>query len=739
MAENADQILHFHEYFKVIRNRLWVIFTIFSLTVLSGWYVTEQVLPKIYTASAQIQIKPRGVLSVQGLGGGATEKGFDQTNFQAEFEIMQSPDVLLPIINDLQLDKEWARRVYKSKMEKLPPLDALSYMGGILKLDFKRGTDIIVISVSSEVPKEAANIANALADRYKTMREVEENQRSNRGTVSLQDQIVQQQKVVDEKKADVEALRQSLGQSGVELGTITGTSDRLEQDLDARKRDLLQAKQDYDARRVLLDSVINLPDDELITTLTALGREEGDVASLRGEVFRMESDIDNLLKDGFDENHPRVQSLRAEMERKHKQITDLIAGIRRGLKVDTDMSKSRVDLLQKEVDALTVKVRENATSGLVPFREAQRVAEQQQGLLDALTVRLKQVMADSQLQESPVRIISHADPPEYPSKPDKRLIMTVSVLAGLFVGIVVAFLIEYLDTSVKTMADAELLLGLPVLTVIPNKGGPMPLVHDSGRLPHAEGYRILRAKLDLKVQNGIGPSLSMLSGGPGEGKSTTIYNLAVVCAQAGQSVILVDCDLRRPTLHDLLGVSNELGLSNYLRGEGDAIEFIQQTALPKLQVLTAGNMPMSEIGVLAGDKIRYMLDDLKQRYDLVLIDSPPVLGISDGSIIAREVDYVILVIQHRRYPREISLRAKRAIEEVHGNCVGMVLNCVAVKSDDSYYYYSSYGDYYKKADRPKKRKSDAKAKALASVKTNGKNGKHAGTSSRKTDLDSEEF
>ena len=188
----------------------------------------------------------------------------------------------------------------------------------------------------------------------------------------------------------------------------------------------------------------------------------------------------------------------------------------------------------------------------------------------------------------------------------------------------------------------------------------------------------------------------MLSGGPGEGKSTTNYNLAIVCAQAGQSVILVDCDLRRPTLHDLLDVSNDRGVSNYLRGEGDCLDYIQQTSLPKLHVLTAGETPIAEIGNFSGDKIRQMLDELKQRYDLVLIDAPPVLGISDGSIIAREVDYVILVIQHRRYPREISLRAKRAIEEVHGNCVGMVLNAVAVKSDDSYYYYSSYGSYYQK-------------------------------------------
>jgi succinoglycan biosynthesis transport protein ExoP len=403
--------------------------------------------------------------------------------------------------------------------------------------------------------------------------------------------------------------------------------------------------------------------------------------------------------------------------------------LRRAMQVDTDMAKSRVVLLTKEVDDMTVKLREDQTNALVPFRDAERQLDQQQSLLDALTVRLKQVIADSQLQESPVRIISLAVPPEYPSKPNKSLNMAVSILAGLFVGVGVAFLIEYLDTSVKTMADAETLLGLPVLTVIPNKGGPMPLIQDAGRLPHAEGYRILRAKLDLKVQNGVGPSLTMLSGGPGEGKSTTIYNLAIVCAQAGQSVILVDCDLRRPTLHELFGASNERGLSNFLRGEGEAVEFVQRTAIPKLQVLTAGNMPMSEIGVLAGDKIRILLDDLKQRYDLVLIDAPPVLGISDGSIIAREVDYVILVIQHRRYPREISLRAKRAIEEVHGNCVGMVLNCVAVKSDDSYYYYSSYGNYYKKKpERSKKRKEAVKA-----------NGKPAPAATRKADLESEEF
>jgi succinoglycan biosynthesis transport protein ExoP len=731
MADNSDQILHFHEYFKIIRNRLWVIFTIFSLTVLSGYYVTNYVLPKVYQTSAEIQINAARTMDVAGVGSNATDKIIDSNTFQSEFEIMQSPDVLKPIITDLGLDKIWAKRVYKSTLEQLPMQDALGYMNGILHLDYKRGTNIIEITVSGEVPKECADIANAVADRYKAKRDIEEDQRSTRGTDSLREQISEQKKVVDDDRTKVEAMRQDLFNKHIEVPNGTGTTvtERLESDLDSRKHDLLAAKEDYDARKVLMNNVINLPDDQFLSTLSGLGRQQADIANLHSDVLRMQTDIDNLLKDGFDENHPRIISLRAELDGKQKQIAELIAGLRRAMNVDTDMAQSRVGLLQAEVDELSKKVTEDTTNALVPFAEAQRVLGEQQSLLEALNVRLQQDVADVRLEQSAVRIISQAEPPEYPSKPKKSLNYAISVVAGLFVGIGVAFLIEYLDTSVKTMADAETLLGLPVLTVIPNKGGPMPLIQDAGRLPHAEGYRILRAKLDLKVQNGIGPSLTMLSGGPGEGKSTTIYNLAVVCAQAGQSVILVDCDLRRPTLHELVAVSNERGLSNYLRGEGEAAAFVQRTAVPKLQVLTAGNMPMSDIGVLAGDKIRHMLDDLKQRYDLVLIDAPPVLGISDGSIIAREVDYVILVIQHRRYPREISLRAKRAIEEVHGNCVGMVLNCVAVKSDDSYYYYSSYGNYYKKkSDRSKKQKDPTAT-----------NGKPVAATVRKTNLDSEEF
>ena len=276
-----------------------------------------------------------------------------------------------------------------------------------------------------------------------------------------------------------------------------------------------------------------------------------------------------------------------------------------------------------------------------------------------------------------------------------------------------AFFIEYLDTSVKTMDDVEKFLGLPVLSVIPD--GVAPLIQEGPDSPHAEGYRILRAKIDLSPTSGAGNALSILSGGPGEGKSTTLFNLAYVAAQAGQSVLLVDCDLRRPVLHAVAGLSNDSGMADVFLGHREAYQYIQPTPVPNLHLIAAGDMPSTEMGSFSGARLREILADLKLRYDLVLIDGPPVLGISDGSVIAHEVDACLLVIQHRRYPRDISLRAKRAIEEVKGTLLGVVLNAVTIRSDEAYYYYSSYGSYYNSASAKRKDRSPGKPKSGAAV------------------------
>ncbi len=701
--------LHFNEYFRIIRNRLWVIFTIFALTLVTGIYVTEQVLPRAYTATAQIKIQNAQTTMAPTLGSDQSfERPIDSQEFQTEYERINSPAVLDPVITELGLDKVWAKRVYKSTTDKLPMQDARSYMKSVLAVNFHHGTSLVEVAARSEVPAEAAAIANGVVESYKRLRDGEQSGRSSTGADTLREQIADQQKVVDQDKATRDKLRDGLRDKGIVLNQGTEEDGSLEntrqQELTSRQHDLLDAQQEADHRRVLYESTKDLPDAEFVATLEGMQQAPANLTSLQTDILNQESTIKNLLQQGFGSDAQRVLAVQAQLAQERTQYATLIAGARRALMIASLMADAGVKDLQQKVNDLETQVARDQTGAIGPFVDADREYKRQQTLLDTLNIRLKETLSGAPLLESPVKIISSADVPDFPSSPNVNLNIALSAGAGLFCGIIVAFLIEYLDTSVKTMADAEQLLGLPVLTIIPNKGGPMPLTQQTARLPHAEGYRILRAKLNLRVQNGLGPCVTMLSGGPGEGKSTTIYNLAIVCAQAGQSVILVDCDLRRPTLHDLLDVPNDKGVSSFLRGEGDCLEFIQQTSLPKLHVLTAGETPIAEIGNFSADKIRQMMDELKQRYDLVLIDSPPVLGISDGSVIAREVDYVILVVQHRRYPREISLRAKRAVEEVHGNCVGMVLNAVAVKSDDSYYYYSSYGSYYQKDGTKKRRR-----------------------------------
>jgi succinoglycan biosynthesis transport protein ExoP len=717
---HSENTLHFSEYFRIIRNRLWVIFTIFALTLLTGIFVTVQVLPKSYTSTAEIRIQGAAnptvsTIDTPGLIG---ERDITPYEFETQYERIMSPTVLEPVITNLGLDKIWALRYSHSTFDKLPMQDSLGYMAKALSVTFKHGSNLVEIAARSEDPKEAMKIANEVVKSYKGIRDAEQQERSTTGTQTLQQQIAEQEQIVADKKAFREKKRDELAKQGIIVppteSVDAGFTTSITTELTARQRDLLEAQQDADKRAVLYDKTKSLSDDEFISTLEGMNRASSNLSALQNDVLTSQSTIENLKKAGFGVDNLHIQSVQAELDQQRAELASLVVGARSALQIDAEMADSSVKRLQGIVDELEKRNAATQTSALVPFFDADHDFQKAQALLDTLNVKLRENQSDLPLLESAVKIISPAEEPDAPSSPNVNVNIAISAFAGLFCGIVVAFLIEYLDTSVKTMADAEQLLGLPVLTVIPNKGGPMPLTQQAARLPHAEGYRILRAKLNLKVQNGLGPSVTMLSGGPSEGKSTTIYNLAMVCAQAGQSVILVDCDLRRPTLHDLLDVPNDVGVSNYLRGEGDSLEFIQQTALPKLHVLTAGETPMSDIGNLSGDKIRSMLDELKQRYDLVLIDAPPVLGISDGSIIAREADYVILVIQHRRYPGEISLRAKRAIEEVHGNCVGMVLNAVAVQSDDSYYYYSNYGNYYQK-DAKKRRKK----KVSGAVNGNG--------------------
>jgi capsular exopolysaccharide synthesis family protein len=390
-----------------------------------------------------------------------------------------------------------------------------------------------------------------------------------------------------------------------------------------------------------------------------------------------------------------------------QQIENRLQGILDGLKVNLDSKRSHLDRLTQGVwYAKSNDIRQAILRR--PYVVKKRDLDDWQFLRSRLYARIMQEKVDAALPRGGiVEIIDPAEPDFRPVKPNKVLNIVLGVIVGLSIGIGLAFFIEYLDTSVKTIDDVERALQAPVLGVIPQNVGY--LISEGPDSPHAEAYRVLRTNILFSLKDPKLNTITVVSGGAGEGKSTTIFNLSTVFAQNGSRVLVVDSDLRRPSLHKILKVSNSIGLTNYLLKQSTLEEVIQTTPLATLDFLPSGKLPSSSMGVLSSAQMKELIRDLKRRYDYVFFDSPPIMGVSDASILSSEVDSVLQVIQYRRYPQPMTIRAKQMIEKVGGNLLGIVLNNINMASDENYYYYSGYYyDYYSKneesnTDKPSER------------------------------------
>jgi len=677
--------IHFLDYWRVVRNRFPIILTVFMLAVITAYVITVYFLTPLYSSAGRMEV------SKQSLDGELFDQAdvlFDAQTFGAEIQTIQSEIMLKPLVQKLKLDEIFAREAGSNTAY---PLDvAAARLNSMLNVQVVPSTNVLRVSAVSEDPELAATVANAAMENYVKMRLEEEKARSARADESVNKQIEMQRLKYEAAKKKVEDMRHEK-----ELDIKTQGVQMMEVEWDRLSGQLESAKQGLSATKIRLSRMLPMSEEEFIHVFISDGTASSkNLDRIRSKQLGLETSIKHLVNEGVDVEHPRVQAMVAELDEVNTQITNLISGYKKSMQIQLEIAQENVNRLQSEVDVLSDKVRQSITQDIKPFQEAISDMNKERSMLTMLEMKMKQKAVDEAIINEPVKIIDYARPATAPFYPKTNVNLIVAGGLGLALGISLAFFIEYLDTSVKTMDDVEKFLELPVLAVIPD--GVAPLIEEGPDSPNAEGYRILRAKIDLSPRSGTGNTLTMLSGGPGEGKSTTVFNLAYVSAQAGQSDLLVDADMRRPTMHDLLGFDNSYGLADVFLGRGEAYQYIRATNVPNLHFISAGDMPMVEMGSFSGMKLREILSDLKLRYDLVLVDSPPVLGISEGSVIAHEVDACILVIQHRRYPRDISLRAKRAIEEVKGNLIGVVLNAVAIQSDEAYYYYSSYGNYYYK-------------------------------------------
>jgi capsular exopolysaccharide synthesis family protein len=433
------------------------------------------------------------------------------------------------------------------------------------------------------------------------------------------------------------------------------------------------------------------------------------------ELSQAQTALAGLRKDYGPEN-PEVIKTSAIVDNLTGQVDARIDGTLVGLQSRVDADKAALDKLTESVEsARTTDVEKVAKSR--PYYDAKQKLQELEAFAKALNIKIASTTVELELPKTTmVEITDRADPTTLkPVKPNRPLNIALGIIFGLIVGVGLAFFIEYLDTSVKTIDDVERALQAPVLGVIPQNVGR--LIDEGAESPHAEAYRVLRTNLLFSRKDEKLNTIAIVSAGAGEGKSTTIFNLATVFAQNGQRVVVVDSDLRRPSLHKFLRVSNSIGLTNYLLKQNTLEEVIQTTNVPTLDFMASGKLPSSSMGILSSAAMKGLISELKQRYDFVFFDSPPIMGVSDASILASEVDMTLQVIQYRRYPQPMNIRAKQLIEKVGGNLMGIVLNNINMSQDESYYYYSGYyHEYYSKHDEEDADDDASGAKARLDIK-----------------------
>lgn len=681
-ATQQSSTLHFLDYWRVIRSRKEIVLAVAILVVLTGTVYTLM-LPNMYRSQVRISVKESSPEINPFAGQQMYGTPYNPYFLRTQFEIIQSKPILYEVINRLNLQQEWAKGE-----EALTRDVAHKILQNSVNVVQQRDTSLVVISVNRDNPDEAAAIANELAEVYRDSR-LDLALSDARGAIDKIEEALKEQLIRVENAEDrLQTLRRELdfvtfgGEGAYDVDEMR--VQQMENELGAARAEMLD-------KESLLNTLKGLGDKDLMEQASYITFDQIVVNTVQ-QIQDIDVQLSSLNAD-FGPNHPEVKRYTLQKEKLEETLKQRLAALRNGLETDYKLAKSKFERVDKELAVIRASSIESQGEKYRPYRIASAELETERFIYNQLMSKHRQEIITLDVPTNPVDIIDVAEPNRRPVSPNLFMNVLLSIFVGLGAGVGLAYFIEYLDTSIKTADDVERILGLPVLGLIPQK--VRPLIEEGPDSEHAEAYRVLRTNLAFTEGGATKGAFCVLSGGAGEGKSTTVFNLAFVCAQQGEKVLLVDADLRRPVQHTILGVSNRFGLTNVLLRDVPVEEAIKATSVPNLHFLPSGRLPRTSLGVLDPKRIGELISSLKSKYDVVLIDTPPLVGISDSSIIAKEADGAIIVVQYRKYPRDMLMKAKQMIDALGVGVIGAVLNNINVMRDDYYYYYHSYySDYY---------------------------------------------
>lgn len=701
MNDASEVKLHFLDYWRIIKVRAGLVVLTFLLVVVTAG-VTTYFLPREYLAKTKMEVKSDNrAIDVYG----NNNRPFtDPTFVPSQFQIIQSKEILEPVIEKLGLVKTWSER--EGLRNSLPMETIYGKLLRMLDLKEIRNTALIDIGVYSIDSQEAANIANTIAVVYAERRMSDQKGSIDKALAQLRDELEAQRKRVADTAAEVAEIRtrDNIVDSDPEnSNAVISTADRNIMAIETQLREKTLKVTEIQEK---FDRIMKMQPDELREVLRTLNIDDQTILKMVASLQDATAEEAKLYAAGLGNKHPRLAAVRAQKQIFLETLDKSLTSVRQNQAALLEIERRTLDTLKEEFKkAQESQIQDKQKTIAYSAAKARYLNEKK--IFEAGQLKYSTERVEQTIELEPVRIWDKAVASHYPARPKVAAYMLLASVIGIVFGIGLAFFIEYLDTSVKTLDDVEKYLRVPVLAVIPREVAT--LIKTTGEVPDAEAYRILRANVEFNKPNRNANTFTLVSGGPGEGKSTTLNNLAYTCAQGGYNVLVVDADIRRPSQHRFFDIDNTAGLVDYLRGKADLDELVKPTKLDNLSFLPSGQVPDESVGILNSQRMVDLMARVKQNYDLVFFDSPPILGVSDGSVLASECDMTIMVIQHRRFPRAMLQRVKQAVAQAGGTLIGVVLNNVDSRHDEGYSYYSGYNEYYAKqsSDRPAKTSSTA--------------------------------
>jgi capsular exopolysaccharide synthesis family protein len=668
----------------------------------------------IYMASTKLIIErsDQSVLSPQA----NYYEPYDPDFYETQYQLIRSTAVAAKVVEMLSLDKAdgtgdgarsrnggtfgWFRGLFQSAGSQpagggemgggQTPLRAESLAKSIsagIEVKPEKNSRIVTVSYMSSDPELAVSVANSVAEAY-IEQILDMKMAFSRYTLQWMT------KKSDEERAKL-SRSERVFQEYVKAKDIVTLENRiavLPQKLSAIGTQLIKDRSRMNELEALYHKVKGITDLNEAETILLISNEPV-LQALRGEILKAEQGIGELSK-VYGKRHPKLirakEELRALNEKRERETGRVIESIRN----EYDLAKTKVEKSEKlltETKAEALDLNEK----FLQYEMLRKEVDASRQLYDALLNKMKEQSLTEHVRNVNIWILEKAQKPERPSKPDIPRNVLLAILIGLFGGIGLAFVVEHLDSTIKSVGEAEAKLGVPILGMVPflkpSENKIEGILRDDPNSTYAESYRNIRTSILLSSADAPPKHLLVTSMEPKEGKTATSINLAAAISQSEKTVLLIDSDLRKPNIHRVLDIDNELGLSTYLAGaSGLSVVTIEEGSMRGIDVLTSGPVPPNPSELLSSGKLAKLVREVGDKYDVIIFDSSPLLAIADSLILSKVVDGTILVIRAEKTTYGIVRKGMKSLSDFKSNVLGVVVNAVDVKKHDYYYYSYNY-------------------------------------------------